>query len=200
MTLKQLLNKYENLNFKEIRLNAMYRGQRCIINMERFIRALKGYIDDVDDIQAIIIFGSAVHYPGYEVEYYYKKKYIFFGDAVKKKRIKYKDVGDVDFLIITNKKYFDITYIKTKTNEYWDGSCVTSKLVSCGIDLMNRSISQVKDGINNGDSIALSAIRNGVVLCDNGILKEFGIKNESNLYFKEVIDGLNYGLVLDSSG
>jgi hypothetical protein len=148
-------------------------------NLKKLYQGIFAYIKDFDDIQAIIIFGSAIRYP--KIIKYTRKKYFLFGEPVEiEKEIPY-EPRDVDVLIITDKPYFDKKYIEPKVEEWTNGSSCWEELVYAGYDIMNRSISQIKEGLKKYDTISMNALREGVVLTkrENFNINQFDIQNQS---------------------
>ena len=154
-------------------------------------RGLNCYIEDLNNILAIIIFGSSVYeFPKYiEKEIKYKKYGFFKGGFFGKETIKiekeenYVKPNDLDILIITKDKFFNNTKIKNyRTTEYSDGYGIYQSRISMNIDFKNVSIEELKNGIKNKDSVILNALKKGVLLVkkESFDLDKFKIKNISN--------------------
>ena len=150
-------------------------------SLEKFFNIIYAYIEDVNDIKAIIIFGSAIRKS--KIISYQRKRFFIFGEEITiKKEIPY-DPKDVDVLVITGKAYFDKKYILPRIDEGWDGSKCVSCFVHAGYDFMNRSVDQIEAGLKAYDTIAMNALREGVILAkaDNFDIDQFGIINQNNM-------------------
>ena len=113
-----------------------------------------------DEIVAVISFGSAVG-PEYKTIHKECKKYFLFGEKTRHSKKVKVEPKDVDFLVITKKKMIDDTILKPVSIDTYDcGTWVTKG----GIHLVNRSVSQVLNGFNEGDTISKNAIEKGVVV------------------------------------
>ena len=151
------------------------------INLKDLYKTVVGWkINDtevpLDDILAVIAFGSAVRYPGYTKIPETKRKWIFFGkkyetDRMKKVPIKPKEV---DFFVLTQNDITRHEYIKpgVVTFDLGLGGCVT-EVTKGGINLVNRGINQLLKGITEGDTISISALKEGIpIFSDKEKLEE----------------------------
>lgn len=205
MNVKQFLAYQHNYKLGYIYLQTRTYGLKNRVDLSRLMSLINVNITDPDDIRAVIIFGSATHWPGYTVEEYYSKKYYLFGVDVKRHKKIPVEVRDNDFMVITKREYFEVSRAKPKCVTGWSGSCDTSVLDSSGIDLINRSVKQIERGIDEGwDTIALSAIRDGVILADDGtgFLDFINTDRQVDKYFNASTENdiLNFYLRSRSSG
>lgn len=128
-----------------------------------------------DDILAVVVYGSAIRYPGYEMISVTAPKYLgLFGQEVEvgaKKR--FISPNDVDFFVLTEKDITRDRYIAPglHTTDFGSGGCITS-VTKAGINLVNRGVSQLLNGINQGDTISISAMKEGIPVFYNGRLEE----------------------------
>jgi len=119
----------------------------------------------LDDIIGVIAFGSAVRYPGYTKVPETRRKFLLFGEKYetgKMKRIPI-DPEDVDFFVLTQNNITRHEYIVPgkATIDFGSGGCMTS-ITKGGINLVNRGIDQFLKGIGEGDTISVSAIKEGI--------------------------------------
>jgi len=114
---------------------------------------------EVDDIIAIVAFGSAVKHPGYDEHISQYKKYLFFGPM--KTKVKHEPVQprDADFLVITHTNLFRREIIKSVVRDVYGGTEVVTK---GGIHLVNRSRINIIRGTRAGDTVSSSALEQGV--------------------------------------
>jgi hypothetical protein len=173
MTLKKFIHYMENFELGKVNLPT-----EIELDIYELYKALKGYITNISDIKALIIFGSSILYPNYKIEVKYRKKYLLFGKIIKKKIKEKIYPNDLDFLIITKKPYFNKKFIKETTEDYTTGSLYYSVIISGKIDLINRSISQVKKSLKNKETVCFNALKFGLPIIDSGIIETFGIVNE----------------------
>ncbi len=129
-----------------------------------------------EDILAVIAYGSAIKYPGYEMVPVTEPKYWgLFGSKVEtgEKTKRHISPKDVDFFVLTESDITRHEYIAPGlyTQDFGSGGCLTS-VVKSGINLVNRGTSQLLKGINQGDTISISAMREGVPVFYNGRLDE----------------------------
>ena len=115
----------------------------------------------LDDIVAVIAFGSAVRYPGFtEVV----KHRWFRGPVTKQVPIQ---PNDADFLVITGKDLMREKILKPISLHTYDcGSWIEKG----GIHLVNRGVSQLLNGIQANDTVSISALQEGVPIFFNGRL------------------------------
>ncbi len=140
-----------------------------------------------NDILAVIAYGSAIKYPGYEMVPITEPKYLgLFGPKIEtgERTKRYISPRDVDFFVLTESDITRHEYIAPGlyTQDLGSGGCLTS-VVKSGINLVNRGTSQLLNGINQGDTISVSAMREGVPVFYNGRLddvqKRSGIARET---------------------
>lgn len=182
MNIKKFKHYLDHFNLGEITFPT-----DITIKLKNLYKGLNAYVDNFYDIEAIIIFGSSVKFPGYNITERKVKRHFWTNELITKKEKEKIEPNDVDFLIITKKPYFEGKYIKAEIERYSDGSCYWTSIVSGKIDLINRSISQIKEGIKNNDTISISALEKGVILVDNGILNQFKVvnKNKYKVYIED---------------
>lgn len=124
----------------------------------------------LDDIIGIIAFGSAIKYPGYEEVIKTSKKYLLFGpDTTKIKQVPIQP-KDADFFVITDKNLINEKVLEPISLTTYDcGTWVEEE----GINLVNRGIEQVINGVKANDTISISALKQGVpVFYNQDKLKE----------------------------
>jgi hypothetical protein len=115
----------------------------------------------LDDILAVIAFGSAVKHPGYEEVPVLRRRYVLFGskeDTGRKKQIPIQP-NDADFLVITGQDLIREKVLKPVSLETYD--CGTW-IEEGGIHLVNRGANQVVNGVRANDTVSISALREGV--------------------------------------
>lgn len=120
-----------------------------------------GTVVPLEEVIAVIAFGSAVRVPGYTESVRTVKKYFFWGSertVIDRTPIQPRDA---DFLVITQKSFIHETALYPLTMETYDaGTFITRG----GIHIINRSVSQVIKGMKEGDTISISALEYGVPL------------------------------------
>lgn len=130
----------------------------------------------VDDLVAIIVFGSAVRYPGFTEQPTITKKYWFFGPAEKSIRKVPIKPNDVDFLIVTRKNMTEEKVIPAVrddvSSDSYGGS--VSAIVYQEMHLVCRGVNQMLEGVNYRnrtsipiDSVSEHVFREGVPLFYN---------------------------------
>jgi hypothetical protein len=122
----------------------------------------------LDDIVGVVAFGSAVKYPGYEEVIETKRKYKIFGQKLTKTKQVSIQPDDADFLVITEQDLLREKVLKPISLETYD--CGTW-IREGGIHLVNRGIEQVVNGVQAGDTISSSAMREGIPIFYNGRLE-----------------------------
>lgn len=140
----------------------------------------------LEDIIAIIAFGSAVRYPGYDIVTESSRKYFgLFGPKIEKEKKKKIYPNDADFFVLTGSNITRHEYIKPgfTTVDFGSLGCVTA-VVEGGINLVNRGADQLLNGLNNGDTISISALKEGIPLFFDGdklneVYERSGIKKET---------------------
>ena len=123
----------------------------------------------LDDIVAVIAFGSAVRYPNIEEIPYTYKKYLLFGpqiSGVNQRKIQPKDA---DFLVITGKDLMREEVLEPISGGTYDAG---TWLKRGGIHLVNRGINQLLNGVRANDTVSTSALREGVPVFSSGRLDE----------------------------
>lgn len=163
----------------------------------------------LDEIIAIISYGSAVKYPGYKLIPETKKKFLnLFGSEIETGRKIRKDImpNDIDFFVLTENDITRDEYIKPKTKDLTlgvmgSGGCITA-IVEGGINLVNRGVEQLIKGVKNGDTISTSAFKEGIpIFYDKERLEEIrnktGISKETprKVYWDENQDGNLFGKI-----
>jgi hypothetical protein len=120
---------------------------------------------DIDDIIAVIAFGSAVKYPGYTIEETKEKKYLFFGpDVITKYRVNL-EPKDADFLVITKTRMIDFRKLDPVVSKWANDYDCGTDIKKAGIHLVNRSWDQFLNGINDGtDTVSISGLKEGILL------------------------------------
>lgn len=120
---------------------------------------INGVLVPLDDIVAVIAFGSAVRHPGYEEVQRTHRRYWLFGEKVTTiKRVSIRP-SDADFLVITVKNLMREEVLAPISLETYDCGTWIKK---GGIHLANRGVSQLLKGIHEGDTVSTSALREGV--------------------------------------
>lgn len=196
MGIKDFFKYGENFRLGNIQFPVLSEtGEWLILEIGKLFRAIIGYAKEIDNIGCIIVFGSSVSEKVYKIKTKQVRKYLFFGKYIEKKEREYIKANDVDMLVITKKPMFDRKYIDPNIEEYSDGSCPITSLVCGGIDLINRSFDQVKEGLANGDTISVDALERGVILASEfDVEKVFGMinKNLRRAFFYD--DGLTLNI------
>ena len=129
---------------------------------------IEGKTISVDDLVAIIVFGSAVHYPGFTEQLTTAKKYFFFGPAEKRiKRVPI-DPNDVDFLIVTRENMTEEKVIPAVRREICDDYGVSMRvleLIYKEMHLVCRGVNQMLAGANyrSGTSIPIDSVSEHVL-------------------------------------
>ncbi len=141
------------------------------VNLRDLFKVMSGWkINDtevpLDDIVAVIAYGSAVRFPGYEMVPEKRRKFLgLFGPEVETGRQIKKLItpNDVDFFVLTGNDITRHEYIKPGMMTYSDlsRSCITA-VNEGGINLINRGIGQLLNGVEKGDTISISAMREGI--------------------------------------
>lgn len=115
----------------------------------------------LDDIVAVIVFGSAVRYPGFrEVT----KNRLFRGPVTKQVPIQ---PNDADFLVITGENLMREEVLEPISLHTYDCGTWIEK---GGIHLVNRGIDQLLNGVRANDTVSVSALREGVPIFFDGRL------------------------------
>lgn len=119
----------------------------------------------LNDIVAVIAFGSAVRYPGVEEVARQRRKYLLFGERITKvKRIPIQP-HDADFLVITGNDLMREAVLEPVSIATYD--CGTW-IRTGGIHLVNRGVNQLLNGVRANDTVSQSALREGVPVFSNG--------------------------------
>jgi len=137
----------------------------------------------VDDITAIIVFGSAVRYPGFTEQPAITIKYLFFGPAEKSIRKVPINPNDVDFLIVTRENITEEKVIEATRNYNGYGG---GEIIYGEMHLVCRGVNQMLEGANYRDrtavpidSVSDSVFREGVPLFYNKLELEDLISRSS---------------------
>lgn len=113
----------------------------------------------LDDIVAVIAFGSAVRHPGIQEVSHERRKYILFGEKVTEVKQVAIQPNDADFLVITGENLIREEVLEPLSIETYDCGTWIKK---GGIHLVNRGVSQLLNGVRANDTVSLSALREGV--------------------------------------
>lgn len=152
----QFFENSEFMNF-HVRLDDLYK----LVSGWRVNRTLV----PLDDIVAVIAFGSTVRQPGtYEVTRT-RRKYLFFGEKLSIKKTVPIQPNDADFLVITGENLMREEVLEPISIETYD--CGTW-IRTGGIHLVNRGINQVINGVKANDGISKAALLEGVPIFFNG--------------------------------
>ena len=122
----------------------------------------------LDDIVAVIAFGSAVRHPGEREVSFERRKYLFFGEKVKKIKKVPIQPKDADFLVITGENLMREEVLEPVSLETYDCGTWIKK---GGIHLVNRGVNQLLNGVRSNDTVSMSALREGVPIFFNGRFK-----------------------------
>lgn len=197
MEINKFLNYCENSRNGIIKfpIENEYDNNKMRIPIGKFYSVLKYYVMDLKKIDAIIIFGSAIKENNYEIVNKKRRKYIFFGEEIRYKKRVLIYPGDIDFLIVTKNRMFNEKHIESDYEMESDGSCVYTSLVSSGIDLINRSLNDLKNEVSlfDNDTICETAY-DGVILCCKS---SFPLKNKiknNNIQIKYDDSNLNFNI------
>lgn len=123
----------------------------------------------IEDIVAIIAFGSAVRYPGVQDVPYKTRKYWLFGKKIEKVSREPIQPADADFLVITGENMIREDTLEPISLETYDCGTYIQK---GGIHIVNRGVNQVLNGIEAKDTVSASALREGVPIFFNGRFSE----------------------------
>ena len=122
----------------------------------------------LDDIVAVIAFGSAVRHPGVQEVSRERRKYLLFGEKVTKVEQVAIQPSDADFLVITGENLMREEVLEPISLHTYDcGSWIEKG----GIHLVNRGVSQLLNGVRANDTVSTSALREGVPIFFNGRLE-----------------------------
>ena len=113
----------------------------------------------LDDIVAVIAFGSAVRFPGMKEISVTRRKYFGFGKSVTTVAQIPIQPNDADFLVITGKNLMREEVLEPLSIETYDSGTWIRK---GGIHLVNRGIQQLLNGVQANDTVSVSALREGV--------------------------------------
>lgn len=119
----------------------------------------------LDDIVAVIAFGSAVRHPGVQEVPRTRRKYLLFGEKVTKVKQVPIQPNDADFLVITGENLMREEVLEPISLETYDCGTWIRK---GGIHLVNRGIGQLLNGVQANDTVSVSALREGVPVFFNG--------------------------------
>ena len=150
----------------------------------------------LDDIVAIIAFGSAVRYPG-TIPGTRQQYWLFGKDVQTKKQVRIMP-RDADFLVITKGNLIREEVLDpTLAFDNYGASIVRKG----GIHLINRGVDQLLKGIHANDTVSASALREGVPLFSNGrlesVLAQANIESTTprKLFWDEDNDGCLTGRI-----
>ena len=134
----------------------------------------------LDDILGIVAFGSAVKYPGTQTIESKSRKYLFLGPEITRKRVVPIQPNDADFLVLTEHDLLRERVLRPISLETYD---MGTWIIKGGIHLVNRGVNQFLNGINESDTISISAVNEGVPIFYrdgfNDILSQSGITRET---------------------
>lgn len=119
----------------------------------------------LDDIVAVIAFGSAVRHPDTEEIPYTRKKYLLFGPQSSGVYRQQVQPRDADFLVITGQDLMREEVLEPISEETYDAG---TWLKRGGIHLVNRGVNQLLNGVRANDTVSASALREGVPIFFNG--------------------------------
>ena len=115
----------------------------------------------LDDIVAIIAFGSAVRHPGFQEV---TRNRLFHGPVTEQVPIQ---PSDADFLVITGENLMREEVLEPISLHTYDCGTWIEK---GGIHLVNRGVNQLLNGVRANDTVSASALREGVPIFFNGRL------------------------------
>ena len=118
----------------------------------------------IEDIVAVVAFGSAVRYPGVKDVITRRRKYLLFGQKIPVTKKVLIQPEDADFLVITGNDLIHEEVLKPISLETYD--CGTW-IKRGGIHLVNRGVGQIQSGIRADDTVSISALREGVLIFFN---------------------------------
>ena len=178
-----------------------YSGSSFFIHLADLYKLVSGWkinhtLVPLNDIIAIIAFGSAVRYPGIEKVSHVRSKYFFFGPTVTITRERKIQPRDADFLVITEQNLMREEVLEPISEKTYDAG---TWLKRGGIHLVNRGVNQLLNGIQANDTISSSALREGVSVFLNehwqNLLDRAGILTTTprKVFWDENSDGLLTG-------
>ncbi len=119
----------------------------------------------LDDIVAVIAFGSAVRHPGVQEVSRERRKYLLFGEKVTKVKKVPIQPNNADFLVITGKNLMREEVLEPISIKTYDCGTWIRK---GGIHLVNRGVNQLLNGDRANDTVSESALREGIPVFFNG--------------------------------
>lgn len=122
----------------------------------------------LDDIIAVIAFGSAVRYPGVQEITRTHLKYLLFGENVTTVNKVPIQPNDVDFLVITGENLIREEILEPVSIEIYGGATFIKE---GGIHLVNRGVNQLLNGVRANDTVSTSALREGVLVFFNSLFR-----------------------------
>jgi len=140
------------------------RSVPLFVNLDELYKAAVGWeinksVVKLDDIIAIVAYGSAVQHPGYDEYIQRYKKYLIFGPMkTKVKRVPVRP-RDIDFLVITRTNLYRRVVLAPEWREVYGGEALLTK---GGIHLVNRSRINIIRGIRAGDTVSSSSLEYGI--------------------------------------
>lgn len=152
----------------------------------------------LDDIVAVIAFGSTVRYPDVEEIPYTHKKYFLFGPQVSGVDRRQIQPRDADFLVITGQDLMREEILEPISEETYDAG---TWLKRGGIHLVNRGTNQLLNGVRANDTVSASALREGVPVFFDGrfgdVSSQAGIARTTphKIFWDENRDGFLVGRI-----
>lgn len=144
--------------------------QNFFIHLDDLYKMISGWkvnhtLVPLNDIVAVIAFGSAIRYPGVNEIPRTRRKYLLFGEKVTKIKQVPIQPNDADFLVITGENLMREEVLEPTSVETYDcGTWITKG----GIHLVNRGVNQLLNGVRANDTVSESALREGLpVFFDN---------------------------------
>ena len=137
---------------------------RFFVRLDNLYKMVSGWkmnhtLFPLDDIVAVIAFGSAVRYPGVQEASRAHRKYLLFGKKVMKvKRVPIQP-NDADFLVITGENLLRWEMLKPIPISIYDCGTWIRK---GDIHLVNLTVGQLLNGVQANDTVSASALREGV--------------------------------------
>jgi hypothetical protein len=178
----------------------VYRGVEGVffIDLADLYKLVSGWrinhnIVPLDDIVAVIAFGSAVRHPGFKEVV---KNRWFRGPVTERVTIQ---PSDADFLVITGQDLTRDLVLETISSSDNYG---TAYLMRGGIHLVNRGVSQLLNGVKADDTVSISALREGIpIFFDgrlDGVVTQAGVARTTprKILWDENNDGFLFGKIV----
>lgn len=135
---------------------------------------------DIDDVIAIIAFGSAVGSAVKRTDFYWRKKYFLFGPTVSIPKVRWIVPEDADFVVITRTS----TRRESKIKSSWVNDYDITFLRKGGLHIQIGGRQSLLEGVRQGDTVCLSALEQGVPLFTtpefDALVAEAGIAKKSS--------------------